>query len=38
MIPRIADNRHPAKVPENQFIITLSGQNGKLINALEGKK
>jgi hypothetical protein len=32
MVPRDADNGHRAKVPENRFIITLSGQNDKLIN------
>jgi hypothetical protein len=30
--PEIADNRHRAKLPENQFNIALSRQNGKLIN------
>ena len=30
--PEIADNRHRAKLPENQSNIALSGQNGKLIN------
>jgi len=28
----IADNRYGAKLPENLAVITLSGQNGKLIN------
>jgi hypothetical protein len=27
--PEIADNRHRAKLPENQSNIALSGQNGK---------
>jgi hypothetical protein len=30
--PQIADNRHRTKLPENQFNIALSWQNGKLIN------
>jgi hypothetical protein len=30
--PEIPDNRHQAKLPENPINITLSGQNGKLIN------
>jgi hypothetical protein len=30
--PKIADNRHWAKLPENPVNITLSGHNGMLIN------
>jgi hypothetical protein len=30
--PEIPDNGHRAKLPENPAIITLSGQNGKIIN------
>ena len=32
MCLEIADNRAKAKLPENPVNITLSGQNGKLIN------
>jgi hypothetical protein len=34
--PKIADNRHRAKPPENQTNITLSGQNSQLINGFSG--
>jgi hypothetical protein len=30
--PEMADNRHRAKLPENQANIALSGQKGQIIN------
>jgi hypothetical protein len=30
--PKSADHKHRAKLPENQFNIALSEQNGQLIN------
>jgi hypothetical protein len=30
--PEMADNRHRAKLPDNQANVALSGQKGKIIN------
>jgi hypothetical protein len=36
--PEILDNRHRANLPENIVNITLSGQNGKIVNGYDRTK